>query len=318
MIQRLLYLAVIANLLAVFAPGQTFAQDAPESAPVAAADGAAPTTDDDLSAVRTAIEDYVQAFNAGNAASVAQCWGADGIYITPDGERLKGPEAIEQHFADYFAESPGLQLTVTIDALRLIGDDVAIEEGSASVGQDGVAEDTSTYVAVHHKRDGKWKLDTVRETVVPNDVEEDHPLEALSWLVGEWTDNSLPGVQVDSSYRWATGGQFLVNTFRVVIDDEIDMEGTQIIGWDPSRDTIRSWLFDSDGGFGQGTWTEGEAGEWLVETQNVLPDGRNSSSINHYQRVDDNQFSWSSTKRRVELEKLPDVAPIAVRRAGTE
>ncbi|MBX3415792.1 MAG: SgcJ/EcaC family oxidoreductase [Pirellulales bacterium] len=312
MIQRFFYLAVMTAFSTVLAAAACLAQDA-----AATNDGAAPANDD-LAAVRTAVEKYVQAFNAGDAEAVAQCWGAEGVYITPEGERLKGPDAIKQHFADSFSESPGLQLTVTIDSLRLLGDDVALEEGTASVGQEGVAEETSTYVAVHHKHDGVWKLDTVRETVVPDNSGPEHALDSLAWLVGEWTDNSLPGVQVDSSYRWATGGQFLVNTFRVVIDDEIDMEGTQIIGWDPSRDTIRSWLFDSDGGFGQGTWTEGEEGEWLVETKNVLPDGRHSTSINHYQRVDDDQFSWSSTKRRVELEKLPDVAPIAVRRAGSE
>jgi len=272
----------------------------------------------ELAAIRTAVEQYVAAFNAADAAAVAACWGSGGVYFTPAGERLKGPEAIEQYFSDYFAEYSGMQLVVTIDSLRLLGDDVAIEEGTASIGQDGVAEETSTYVAVHQKRDGLWKLDTVRETVVPQEAVDEHPLQALSWLVGEWTDNSLPGVQVDSSYRWATDSQFLVNTFRVVIDGAIDMEGTQIIGWDPSSDTIRSWMFDSDGGFGQGSWKPGEEGEWLVETHNVLPDGRKSSSINRYERVDEEQFSWSSTKRRVELEKLPDVAPIAVRRAGSD
>lgn len=314
MIRRLCFAAAI--VLTLNGAGHLFAQDSANPAAAPPASAAAPTNADDLAAVRAAVEKYVQAFNAGDAEAVAQCWGAEGVYITPDGDRLKGPDAIKQHFADDFAENPGLQLTVTIDSLRLLGDDVALEEGTASVGQEGVAEESSTYVAVHHKHEGVWKLDTVRETVVPADADEGHPLDALEWLVGEWTDNSLPGVQVDSSYRWARGGQFLVNTFRVVIDDEIDMEGTQIIGWDPSRDTICSWLFDSDGGFGQGTWTEGEEGEWLVETKNVLPDGRHSTSTNHYQRVDDDQFSWSSTKRRVELEKLPDVAPIAVRRAG--
>ena len=32
-------------------------------------------------------------------------------------------------------------------------------------------------------------------------------------------------------------------------------EITEIIGWDPVRQGIRSWSFTSDGGFAEGSWT---------------------------------------------------------------
>ena len=43
-----------------------------------------------------------------------------------------------------------------------------------------------------------------------------------------------------------------------------DLEGTQVIGWDPAAGTIRSWMFDSDGGFGEGTWSKKD-NSWIVK-----------------------------------------------------
>ena len=38
------------------------------------------------------------------------------------------------------------------------------------------------------------------------------------------------------------------------------MTVTQRIGWDPAAKQIRSWEFDSEGGFGEGTWGETATG----------------------------------------------------------
>ncbi|MEI2768743.1 MAG: hypothetical protein V9E86_09740 [Nitrosomonas sp.] len=46
---------------------------------------------------------------------------------------------------------------------------------------------------------------------------------------------------------------FSVRSFTVEIRDQIDLSGMQIIGWDSLLvKQIRSWVFDSDGGFGTG------------------------------------------------------------------
>lgn len=283
------------------------------------AESAAAGQPDDLQAVRAAIERYVAAFNAGDAKAVANCWSDQGSYITPGGVRLQGVPAIERHFADYFTGNPGLKLVVTVDSLRRVASDVTIEEGTAYVSKENEPASESTYVAVHIKRDGGWRLDTVRETVVPEETETSSPLQGLAWLIGEWTDDSLEGVQVDSSYSWARDGKFVVNTFRVNIDGQIDLEGTQIIGWDPSRQVIRSWMFDSDGGFGEGTWTPGDSdGQWTVESKSVTPEGQHASAVNHYNREGDDKFSWSSTQRSVGEAMLSDVEPITIRRAASD
>ena len=37
--------------------------------------------------------------------------------------------------------------------------------------------------------------------------------------------------------------------------DGFQLSGTEVIGWDPTSRSIRSWVFDSDGSFGQAVWT---------------------------------------------------------------
>ena len=95
------------------------------------------------------------------------------------------------------------------------------------------------------------------------------------------------------------------------------MEGTQVIGWDPVEKTIRSWMFDSDGGFGQGVWTR-KGDNWVVKFSQVLADGREASSINVYKCVDENTYTWKSVGREVGGEQLPNIEEIKVARKSAE
>ncbi len=96
--------------------------------------------------------------------------------------------------------------------------------------------------------------------------------------------------------------------------DRIDMAGVQIIGWDPSAKQIRSWVFDSDGGFAEGRWTR-KRNSWFVTTTGTLPDGRKASSVNVITYVNDNQFKWRSVNRTVDGQLQPNIEQIVVVRA---
>ena len=80
---------------------------------------------------------------------------------------------------------------------------------------------------------------------------------------------------------------------------------------------IRSWTFDSDGGFGVGRWSNGD-GRWTVQTLSVLPDGRRGSSTNVYEIVDKNTVRYRSAGRQVDGELLPSVGPVTVTRRNPE
>ena len=111
--------------------------------------------------------------------------------------------------------------------------------------------------------------------------------------------------------RWTKNKNFITRSFAVSIADLIDLEGTQVIGWDPAEKVIRSWLFDSDGGFGVGVWSRKER-RWTIQALQVLPDGRRASSVNVLTQVDEDTFTWESTGREVDGEVLPNIGPVTV------
>ncbi len=89
------------------------------------------------------------------------------------------------------------------------------------------------------------------------------------------------------------------------------MSGMQLIGWDPAAKQIRSWVFDSDGGFGQGTWTRKD-NRWSNQQSGVLPDGRKSSSVNIFTYLDDDTFTLQSINRMVDGELLPNIDEVKI------
>ena len=92
------------------------------------------------------------------------------------------------------------------------------------------------------------------------------------------------------------------------------MAGMQIIGWDPAAKQIRSWVFDSDGGFAEGRWTKKD-NRWSITTTGTTPDGRKASSVNVINCVDENEFKWQSVSRMVNGELLPNIDEVIVVRS---
>jgi hypothetical protein len=92
-------------------------------------------------------------------------------------------------------------------------------------------------------------------------------------------------------------------------EKDIEFEGSMVIGWDPSVKAIRSWMFDSDGGFGTGIWSQEET-RWTIRTLNVLPDGRRGSSTNVYEVLNDGSVQFKSIGRVVDGEILPSVGTV--------
>ena len=73
-------------------------------------------------------------------------------------------------------------------------------------------------------------------------------LDQLDWMIGTWTDGD-ENTTVRTVCEWAKNHTFITRSFKAFVDGKIDLEGTQVIGWDPAAGRIRSWVFDSDGGF---------------------------------------------------------------------
>ena len=70
-----------------------------------------------------------------------------------------------------------------------------------------------------------------------------------------------------------------------------------IVAWDPKGGQIRSWLFDSDGGRGEGVWTRASDNEWIIRAEGVSPDGSPSSATQILTMVGKDAVKTSSVDR---------------------
>jgi uncharacterized protein (TIGR02246 family) len=268
----------------------------------------------DEAVIRAAIDAYVAAYNRRDARTIAAQWSETGEWVNPAGHRVQGRAAIEKKVAQMLAGKQAGRLEVLEPRVRFIAPDVAVEEGIARVMIAGQTPADSTYVAVHVKKDGVWKLDSIRETDQPEPPPINDNLQQLEWLVGRWGHKSAEAT-LGNSVAWSKNRAFLIASFSVAVPGLDDFQGTLVIGWDPVAKSVRSWMFDSDGGFGEGTWTR-DGNRWSVKFNQTLSDGRKGSATNIYTQLDANSFTWQSIDRKIADQPLPNVGEVKVIREG--
>lgn len=269
----------------------------------------------DEAVIRANCDKYVEAYNRRDSQTMAGMWSPDAVYMDPmTGEQIVGRDAIAKQFDYVFAGSEDAKLAVTIDSIDFVSPNVAIEKGRAVVTYSGDEPEETIYAAVHVRRDGEWYLDRVSEEETPEPPPSNYEqLKELEWLVGSWVDaDDL--VTIQTEVAWTKNRNFLRRSFAAVVRDQINMSGMQIIGWDPADKTIRSWVFDSEGGFAEATWTR-KGDQWHIQNSGTLTDGRKASSLNILTYVDGDSLRWESVNREVDGELLPNVEPVTVVRA---
>jgi uncharacterized protein (TIGR02246 family) len=265
----------------------------------------------DKAAIEKAIESYTAAFNAGDAKALAEHWGPEAVYVNPlSGVEVEGREAIAKEFETILGAMEGTKLAVDVQSIRFVSPGVAVENGVAKLVSADSEPQESSYTAIHVKRDGRWLLDRVTEEDVPVVLSNYEQLKELEWMIGSWMDGD-DQARIETICQWTRNKNFITRSFTVSVQDRIDMAGMQIIGWDPAAQQIRSWVFDSDGGFAEGRWTKKED-QWFIAKTGTTPDGLKSTSVNIITCVDDNQFKWQSVNRMVDGELLPNVDEVVV------
>jgi hypothetical protein len=142
------------------------------------------------------------------------------------------------------------------------------------------------------------------------------PLEELDWMVGQWVDQGEEST-ITTKCSWTNNRKFLTRSFSVTIDGRVGLEGTQFIGWDPIAKRIRSWTFDSEGGFGEGRWIR-DGNRWLVKMSFVLGGGERASALNVITYVDQDTLRWQSIDREVDGELMPSIPEVTVVRQKPE
>jgi uncharacterized protein (TIGR02246 family) len=269
----------------------------------------------DEEAIQQSAVRFLEAYHARDAAAIAALFGPEARIEDVSGVVIEGRDAIQEAYAAEFEANPYAALSVSMDEIRFVTPNVAVEEGSADYYPDGeTLTSRARYMVVHLKKDGDWRIissRTMHHEVLSN-YEHLHDLE---WLVGDWIDEGADGV-IEFSYRWDENKSYLLNDFQVIQNGEITLTGTQRIGWDPRTAQIRAWIFDTAGGFGEATWTNTADG-WIVKASGVSPEGVAASATRTFQLVDHDHVIISTTDRVAGNERLPDFDVTMVRKPPT-
>ena len=267
-------------------------------------------------ALRQTMEKYEATFNQGDADGIASFWTARGEYMTASGERLVGRDAIKAAYAQLFAKRKGFRLDASPSRLGLVATNVAVEEGIARLTSPGEPSAEVKYEVVYVKEDGSWKLSRVHESYLANSSSHSEQLKELAWLVGQWKSGG-PRPTVRAKCESINNGCFLVRSFSVRAEDGAELKGTQYIGWDASAGQIRSWSFDSEGGFEEAVWRR-DGKRWVVEAAAVLPDGRKGSAERILTPVDNDSYTWKSVNRQADGHLLPSIDTTTIVRVLTK
>jgi uncharacterized protein (TIGR02246 family) len=257
----------------------------------------------DAAAVRAAAREYLSALRRGDVEAVREMWTPDGEYVDAAGHSVKARKLISEQAAADSQPADDREVALPDSTLRFVTPEVAIEDGAAqSEPTDDGRAVTGRYTAVWVKRDGQWRLDSLRETAVaaPSAPER---LQALEWLIGEWVGPTDGGVILVSSH-WSDGGHYIVREFAERSNGGNVITGSQRIGWDPASKKIKCWTFDSRGGSGEGVWRN-EGGRWAVETTEVMPDGRKGAASAMYAPAGEGRFVWEAARGKIGDKSVP-------------
>jgi uncharacterized protein (TIGR02246 family) len=264
----------------------------------------------DEKAIRAVADAYTKAYNAHNAKAIAGLFTADAQIVDAAGHPVQGRAAIEQVFTAAFTEYPEARTTVEIKGVRFLSPSLAVEDGNAHVTLvPGEPAEPNHYTVVHVKQDGAWLMasahDLPGESAAPGEQ-----LKPLEWLIGQWVDES-PESLIITSYRWDENKNFILSDFSINVAGRPVMHGSQRIGWDPLAKVIRSWVFDSEGGFAEGIYSR-QGDRWIVKMTGVTRDGEPASSTNVITRRGRDRLTWQSRDRTIGGEPTPDVGEVTV------
>lgn len=264
-------------------------------------------------AIYRIADDYAKAFNKADARALGQMFAEDVEYTDEDGVTIVGRDAIVALLKKNFTLNPGAKLEIDIQSVRSLTPDVAVERGQTVTTSTDGGQATSAYTAIHVLKDGKWRIRQLVDTPVPNPPP-GQMLSDLAWMVGAWKEKD-GDAEIETKVAWAAGNNFLTRNFKVSVDDDVTLQGWQVIGWDPAQKKIRSWMFDTDGGFQEGTWTR-RGDQWEIRQSGFIPDGATISSVSLMQRLGDDRCTWELTNRTLDGDPQPSLPRIEIVRTS--
>lgn len=261
----------------------------------------------DRAAIQKAVESFVEAFERRDPKAIAAHWTENGEYVSDDGQVFRGRAAIEKEYVTMLGKSKEtIKLDVEMTSLRFPSKDTAIEEGYIKMRRGKEPVVTSKYSVLHVREGGKWLMAVVREW-----PSEGASIRDLEWLIGAW-ETKREDREVRTVYEW-WGDKTFIKGQITIKSKQGTSKGFMLIGKDSATGQLRSWTFDEDGSFAEGSWTR-DGSKWLIEAGAVQANGDVVAATNILTPIDHNAFSFQSVQRSVNGEEIPDIAPVRVTR----
>lgn len=224
----------------------------------------------------------------------------------------EGQEAILAYFKQHL--HPGLrpQVKIETDSIKFIEEGVAVARGTMDLHFPSGLKEAVAFKGEFQKVNDAWQLQKWTEITLVQAPSQYEHLKGLEWFVGKWT-NADDDSTFTSKNRWGKNRNFLLQSFSLAVLGQKQLSGKQIIGWDPREGNIRSWIFDSEGGFGVGSWLQDQE-SWYVTVRYTLPDGSLASATHIYTKVDDGSYKFSSIARDMNGDLQPNIGPFTITR----
>jgi uncharacterized protein (TIGR02246 family) len=272
-------------------------------APVLHAEEPAP----EIAGLQKAASDFVNAYNKKDAAAIAKLFTEDGELSDLSGEEItSGRAEIEALYSEVLADENASSIAIEVSSVRLVTPDIAIEDGRAhftSPGEGAIPRSIAYTAVLAKNAEGTWLIASSRTLRDVTDAA--GQLAALSAaLIGEWTSTTAEGVRLDLAIGWDVSGKFLSGEMLNTTADAEPQTGTVRIGWNAAKNSIVSWMFDSEGGVIEGVWTPSETG-WLIRAEGTTADGETFSAMQKITPDGKDVIQWDASQRVIAGAKQP-------------
>lgn len=266
---------------------------------------------DDTQEVLSRLKAYQESYSSNDPTKIAAFWTSDAEVVYPrTGETVSGNKEIADALLKKMNEVPNTKIVFNDLKVEFPDKDHAIVRGYAQLDQNGKLSEKRARKIELVKENGQWLISRTSEIDIANTPNIYDHLKPLEWLVGNWNDDD-DNVDIHFENKWDKNKNFIIQKYTSKIFGNDDIEGLQIIGWDPDQEKIRSWIFDTDGGYGGGYWTK-SGNRWQLELNYTLSDGREATSLNLLTQKDADNYEFSSIQREVDGEVLPNIDPVTI------
>lgn len=267
----------------------------------------------DLEILSRNAKTFVDAYNKGDADTMAKLFLPSGEIILANGELIAGREEIVEFYNGIFSAEEKPKAALEAGSVRFVTPALAIEDGTLHVTKPSGEITSHNYSSVHIKQaDGSWLTASIRDEI-GDKAAPDEKLQPLEWLAGDWLLEK-EGSRTFFSLDWSDDGPYLDGRALTQQAGEASTSSSYRIGWNGNRKNYVSWAFDSKGGYTKSEWTTTDDG-WLLRTQGVTADGEVNQSTQSILPDENKQgFTWSVRDQTIGGETQPDVSIRVVKR----